>query len=600
MCGIIGYCGSGNGLAVTIAGLERLEYRGYDSAGVSYLDRGNIVTTKSVGKIANLKEALGKFSEAEGLCIGHTRWATHGEVNKENAHPHTGEEFALVHNGIVENFEEIKKVSGKGFDFKSQTDTEVFLSLLEFEYKKSSDVRKAIIEAFSQIRGNCSFVIFHKGSQRLFGIRRSAPLVVGVSQENGDKFFTSDPYALSGFASKIFFPQDNVLCECRLSSSAKDVFFYDRDLKPSHQYTVKDHETKMDVVDKAGFEHFMLKEIHEQPNLIKRIAGILKSDFYGDLEKINLSKVEYLHIIGCGTAMYAGNLIKKYLERYTQIKVNCELASEFRYREAALSPSEMALFISQSGETADTLACAELCTAKGLKKLSIVNVEGSSLFRESDVNLLIHAGVEIGVASTKAFTQMAVVGLGLAYSLSGKSMEELNQELGTLASRIDELFEMKDTLKKVAYEIHNMKGFLFTGRGEQFPIALEGALKLKEIAYVHAEGYAAGELKHGPISLIDDEMVNLAIIDPKLFDKTYSNAMEVKSRKGKLIVLGEKGNLKLEEIADYFIGLNLGGLVDTQPLLFNIALQLLSYYVALYKGTDIDKPRNLAKSVTVE
>lgn len=368
-------------------------------------------------------------------------------------------------------------------------------------------------------------------------------------------------------------------------------------------YKIQKKQVEAQAITKSGYDHFMLKEIHEQPELINKLQSIyLSSDGEERLKQLSkFNESSYIHLSACGTALHAGLVIKNYIERFSKIKVGCDFASEFRYRSPNLDKNDLGLFISQSGETADTLACQEMCKDSDLKTLSIVNVEGSTLFRNCDENLLIHAGQEIGVASTKAFTQQVLVGLLMSKAIAKElRSEDLKVEFSILRKQVEDILSRESEIKSIAKEIYSKNGFIFTGRGEQYPIALEGALKLKEIAYVHAEGYAAGELKHGPISLIDKDMVNVAIVTPDLFEKTFSNAQEVKARRGVMVIIGESNNKDLLEISDYFFGLNFKGLDNTRPVVTNIVLQLLSYHIAKLKGTDIDKPRNLAKSVTVE
>lgn len=601
MCGIVGYLGSFDASTPVLEGLSRLEYRGYDSAGISYILEDGIKTFKKEGKLTNLQSILDGTEKNSHLAIGHTRWATHGEVNDINAHPHENDTFAIVHNGIIENATKIKaKLEPLGYKFVSQTDTESFLNLLTYYFKEFDDVKSAVTKAFEEVEGNSSFVIIHKNENKIWSIRRSAPLVVGMSNKN-EVLVSSDPYALVGFADKIYFPEDNVLVVGDLTSNSL-LSFEELDGSESTRYKLQAKEIQREVVTKGHFEHYMLKEIHEQPALIHSLASFyINGEGREALDKVGDFDFSHTHIIACGTALHAGMSIKNFLESINGKRVSYDFASEFRYRNLKLNKNELGLFISQSGETADTLACQELCKAQGLQTNSIVNVEGSTLYRECDKNLLINAGVEIGVASTKAFTQQVLVGLLLSKSIEGKLDDpELLSEFTVLSSRVSELLKNSVQIEKIAEAIYQKNGFIFTGRGEQFPIALEGALKLKEIAYVHAEGYAAGELKHGPISLIDKDMVNIAIITPDLYEKTLSNAQEVKARRGILVTVGEKGNKELEEISDHFVGLDFDGLKLTKPVYTNIVLQLLSYYVAKLKGTDIDKPRNLAKSVTVE
>lgn len=600
MCGIVGYLGSGNSVSVVIEGLSRLEYRGYDSSGISLQDsKGNLVILKKEGKLANLKELLLQNPQTSGIAIGHTRWATHGAVTTDNAHPHGNDKIAIVHNGIIENAASLKKeLIAEGREFKSQTDTEVFLVLVTKYFEKTGNLRTAVIEAFKQIHGNSAFVIIQKNTKEIYTLRRAAPLVCGKNEKTGELFVSSDPYALVGFADQLFFPEDSVLCH--LYDGKID--FFELDGKPSSRFASKAQMMTLDATDKGGFEHFMLKEIHEQPKLIRSLANYyLNGEGKSQLKSVEDIKKSRLHISGCGTAYHAGLVIKNYLELLNRHPVNIELASEFRYKRPILHENDVALFISQSGETADTLASLELCIEEKMKTLAIVNVEGSSLYRKSTHHLLIKAGMEIGVASTKAFTLQALTGYLFSKSIK-KELEDKNLilEIMLLADRIEEMLSKVDKIKAIAEQIYQKKGFIFTGRGIYFPIALEGALKLKEIAYVHAEGYAAGELKHGPIALIDDNMVNIAIVGPELYDKTVSNVEEVKARRGIIVAIGPEGDSSLEGMSDHYIGLNFKGLNHLAPLYVNVANQLLSYYMAKYKGTDIDKPRNLAKSVTVE
>lgn len=602
MCGIVGYSGSQDAIKPVLEGLSRLEYRGYDSAGVSFQSEGSIHTLKREGKLENLKAVIKEKQPKSHIAIGHTRWATHGQVNETNAHPHQNEVFSIVHNGIIENAGKLKSfLTKEGFEFQSETDSETFLNLLTYHYKRLENVRNSIIETFKMIEGNSAFVVMKKGEKTLWAIKRSAPLVCGLNEKTREVYASSDPYALVGFAEKIYFPDDEIICECDYEKHGSEVSFFDLNNEPSSSYKLQKKQVELDVVSKGNYEHFMLKEIHEQPALIHKLM-----DFYFDGEGKDLlsgmeQKFPYIHIAACGTALHAGLVLKNFFEKINKTRVHSDFASEFRYKDPVLNKNELGLFISQSGETADTLACQELCQKEGLKTYSIVNVEGSTLFRNCDANMLIKAGVEIGVASTKAFTQQVLTGFLLSQAMTGEvDQSQIKEEFSLLAKRIDELLTRTDEIKAIAEKIYQYNGFIFTGRGSQYPIALEGALKLKEIAYVHAEGYAAGELKHGPISLIDENMVNIALITPELFDKTFSNAQEVRARRGVMVVVGEKGNSELDEISDFYFGLELKGLKHTQPVLTNVVLQLLSYYIAKLKGTDIDKPRNLAKSVTVE
>lgn len=602
MCGIVGYSGFGDAISPVIEGLSRLEYRGYDSAGICFDDGEKFLNIKREGKLENLKKALSETNPKSNRAIGHTRWATHGKVNETNAHPHVNEYFAIVHNGIIENAGELKEVlESEGYEYKSETDSETFLVLVTKYFKELKDVKKAIVEAYKQIRGNSSFVIMAHGTNNLYSIKRAAPLVVGQNQETNEVYASSDPYALVGYAKEIFFPEDGVLCESTVDKGFLKTNFYDLELHNSNKYTKQEKEIELDAVTKGNFEHFMLKEIHEQPQLIQALLDNYRT--YQDklMKSLVEAKPPMIHINACGTAWHAGLVVKEFFERINSQRVNIELASEFRYKTNILSKDDAGLFISQSGETADTLAALDICKEAGMRLFSIVNVEGSTLYRECERNFLIHAGVEIGVASTKAFTQQVLTGYLISKAMAGEfENKNIDKEFLHLKEGIEEILKREDEIKKIAQEIYNYKGFIFTGRNKYFPIALEGALKLKEIAYVHAEGYASGELKHGPIALIDYEMVNIAIVGPELYEKTVSNIEEVKARRGVIVTIGPKEDIKLEKLSDLYFGIDFSNVGDLRPVLANVALQLLSYHVAKLKGTDIDKPRNLAKSVTVE
>jgi glutamine---fructose-6-phosphate transaminase (isomerizing) len=603
MCGIVGYSGPGNSVNPIIEGLSRLEYRGYDSAGICLKINDELQILKKEGKLDNLKQLINEKKPFSHTGIGHTRWATHGAVTTDNAHPHGNELFAVVHNGIIENAATLKKeLQAEGFQFKSQTDSEVFLVLLTKFFKQGQPVLQAIAKAFNTITGNSAFVIIEKASDKLYCLKRSAPLVVGDNKETREAFVSSDPFALIGFAPRIYFPQDGVICESVVTANDVTVNFYELDLTPSSRYKFQGNSMTMDATTKGPFEHFMLKEIHEQPALVDKLAAYyIKNEGRKILDELKNLKTGGWHLTACGTAWHAGLVIKNYFEQINRQRASVDIASEFRYKNPILQKDEIGLFISQSGETADTLACQELCKEQGIPSYSIVNVEGSTLFRNSDKNFLIHAGVEIGVASTKAFTLQALTGFLMSRAMDGSLDDpKLFAEIQLLSNRIGELCANSESINEVAEKIYNKKGFIFTGRGKYFPIALEGALKLKEIAYVHAEGYAAGELKHGPIALIDEHIVNIAIVGPELLEKTLSNVEEVKARRGKMVVLGPANSSEIEHLSDFYIPLNFEGLPNLSPLYVNVALQFLAYHIAKLKGTDIDKPRNLAKSVTVE
>jgi glutamine---fructose-6-phosphate transaminase (isomerizing) len=603
MCGIVGYSGPNNSVGPILEGLSRLEYRGYDSAGICLKINHELQIIKKEGKLDNLKQLIQELQPYSQTGIGHTRWATHGAVTADNAHPHGNELFAVVHNGIIENATTLKReLMNEGFKFKSQTDSEVFLVLLTKFYQQTSDTLKAIAQAYEIITGNSAFVIIEKSSDKLYCVKRSAPLVVGENKETREVFVSSDPFALIGFAPRIYFPQDGVICEGSVSNSEVKVNFFEMDLQPSGRYKFQNNLMTMDTTTKGSYEHFMLKEIHEQPTLIDKLAAYyIKNEGRKTLDELRGFTTPEWHLTACGTAWHAGLVIKNYFEQINRQKASIDIASEFRYKNPILGKGEVGLFISQSGETADTLACQELCHERGIPSFAIVNVEGSTLFRNAEKNFLIHAGVEIGVASTKAFTLQVLTGYLMSRAMEGTlDAPELFKEIQLLSSRIAELCSHERPIVEIAEKIYNKHGFIFTGRGKYFPIAMEGALKLKEIAYVHAEGYAAGELKHGPIALIDENIVNIALVGPELLEKTVSNVEEVKARRGIIVVVGPEAAEDVVALADLYIGLNFDGLPNLAPLYVNVALQFLAYHIAKLKGTDIDKPRNLAKSVTVE
>jgi len=609
MCGIVGHIGPQKSIEIVMEGLKRLEYRGYDSAGICILNEKNSLEVyKKSGKLENLKNMISTLNLRANACIGHTRWATHGEVSDANSHPHNDDDIALVHNGIIENADEIKKeLLREGITFKSETDSEVFLGMLTYYTKKEKmPILQAVPKAFRRIRGNSAFVILDRKTREIIALKRGAPLVCGLNEVNSEVLVSSDPYALVGVVEKLFFPEDEVICHLSLANKTF-LSFLDFDLNPSTKFTTRRQEISFKSTEKGNFEHFMLKEIYEQPELIRALTQYY---FHGEgrqiLNRIQDIKPERIILSACGTAFYAGLVIRNFLENFNEIPCQHELASELRYRKSLLNNKDLALFISQSGETADTLAAQQMLKDQGVTTLGIVNVEGSSLYRSCRDNLLIRAGIEVGVASTKAFTLQVLTGRILSHVLEGKlndteATNKLIARFNLLAERIDDLLQDVQSIKDISQKLYNAKGFFYTGRGPYFPIALEGALKLKEIAYVHAEGYAAGELKHGPIALIDNEMVNIALLGPELFEKSISNVQEIKARKGIIVGIGGRENeQEIKKISDYSLLLNFYNLEELTPLLLNVVNQLFAYHMANFKGTDIDKPRNLAKSVTVE
>ena len=604
MCGIVGYLGSKNSVDVILTGLSRLEYRGYDSAGICLIDEaGELQNYKKTGKLTNLETHISELNLSSHIGIGHTRWATHGSVTDYNAHPHQNDKIALVHNGIIENADRLRdQLKSEGFEFKSETDSEVFLNLVTKNYLVSNDLLNAVRTAFREIEGNSAFVVIDKEANQIVTVKRTAPLVCGKNFHTQELFVSSDPYALVGYVDTLYFPKDEVFTHLRLQDDQVWIDFVDIDGERTTNVDQKIQGMTVDSTDKGTYEHYMLKEIHEQPLLIRNwINYYYNEEGLGLLDRLKELNFDAINISACGTAYHAGLCIRDYVEKNLKVHANVEVASEFRYREPLLSDKEIGLFISQSGETADTLAAEELCREGGMQTFSIVNTEGSTLYRNCVENLLIRAGVEIGVASTKAFTLQALTGYLFVKALEGKMQDEsIQSEFNILADRLEAMLGNTESIQAIAKEIYNLKGYLFTGRGKYFPIALEGALKLKEIAYVHAEGYASGELKHGPIALIDEQMVNIAIVGPELYDKTVSNMEEIKARRGIIVGIGPIGDRNLASKCEHYIPVDFEGLPNLSPLLVNVVCQLLSYYMAKFKGTDIDKPRNLAKSVTVE
>ncbi len=611
MCGIVAHLGPSNSVKVVVEGLKRLEYRGYDSAGISYLDKnGRLKILKKKGKLERLIEFLGKLSQYNAFsCIGHTRWATHGEVSDANSHPHTNGEISLVHNGTIENSNLLRDhIEKQGRKFNSETDSEVFLALVEEERKLGKGMIESMTDSFKKLTGNSAFVIIDSKTGDIFALKKGVPLVCGIDSVNSEAFISSDPSALVDTIDKIYFPEDNVLCH--LSTNNKNLMnFYELNSLTSKRWECRgQNPLSFEDKNKGVFEHFMLKEIHEQPKLIKNLSRYyFEGEGVGLLKEMVDLRTKRFVVVACGTAYYAGMMISNFFTNQRNISCVVELASEFRYKNPIVNKNDdTAVFVSQSGETADTLAAQRLCKDLGITTTSIVNVENSTLYRECHRNLTIRAGVEVGVASTKAFTQQTLTGRLLCSSLAEGQQDysvqssPLRDKFHLLASKIDDILCRKDEIKFVAQTISQYKGFLFTGRGIYYPAALEGALKLKEIAYVHAEGFASGELKHGPIALIDENMVNIAIIGPELKEKTLLNIQEVKARKGCTVVLGPQGDASVEKVSNYFIPLDFEGLDELSPLYVNVVNQLLAYYMAKFKGTDIDQPRNLAKSVTVE
>ncbi|MGB9712389.1 MAG: glutamine--fructose-6-phosphate transaminase (isomerizing) [Dissulfurimicrobium sp.] len=615
MCGIVGYVGHRDVRSVLLKGLGSLEYRGYDSAGVAWIEGGDLRLVRCKGKLDGLEDRLrGHCASTDGIGVGHTRWATHGEPNEVNAHPHidcTGS-LVVVHNGIIENYYTLRRcLLDEGHTFRSSTDTEVIAHLIEKYLTDGRDLIQAVRRALFDVRGSYALAVMWKGApDRLVAVRRQSPLVLGVGGD--EAFLASDIPALLPYTRDLVFMEDG---DMAILSRGGIRFF---SLETGEPVDRVSHTISWDasMAEKAGYKHFMLKEIYEQPQaVLNTFLGRIKpgvSDI--TLPEIDLSfdvikGLNRIIFLACGTSWHAGLVARYWIEKWVGIPVEVELASEFRYRHPILNDKVLVVPISQSGETADTLAGIRMVKAMGSPVLSICNVVGSTITREADATIYTHAGPEIGVASTKAFTsQLAalfILGLYLSKIRGTIARDELATKIDALAG-LPGLLEGYLTLwhkeaMGLADEFYKKQDFLFLGRGFMFPIALEGALKLKEISYIHAEGYAAGEMKHGPIALIDRDMpvVALAPMD-HVYEKMISNIEEVRSRRGIVIAFGEDGDTRLAEMAKYVVSVPRPSDGDINPFLYVVPLQLMAYEIAAARGCDVDQPRNLAKSVTVE
>ncbi len=616
MCGIVGAVAERNITAVLVEGLKRLEYRGYDSAGVALLnDQGELQRSRRVGKVAELQSALNEQPLAGRLGIAHTRWATHGAPSERNAHPHfSGQELAVVHNGIIENHEELReRLKGLGYVFSSDTDTETIVHLLEYTLRSHADLADALKEAVKQLHGAYGLaVISAKQPDRLLAARSGSPLVIGLGL--GENFLASDQLALRQVTDRFMYLEEGDIAEIQRDS----VQIWDASGQPVVRESVQYHEGA-EAADKGEYRHFMLKEIFEQPKVVQRtLEGRLGTNqvlvqAFGPQAAELFAKVRNVQIVACGTSYHAGMVARYWLEELAGIPCQIEVASEFRYRKVVVQADTLFVSISQSGETADTLAALRNAKALSpeqggyLASLAICNVGISSLVRESDLCLLTQAGPEIGVASTKAFTTQLVALMLLTLSLGqvrgtlDKALEaELVDELRRLPTRLDEALAMDAVVEKVSELFAEKHHALFLGRGAQYPVAMEGALKLKEISYIHAEAYPAGELKHGPLALVDSDMPVVTVApNNELLEKLKSNLQEVRARGGELLVFADEQAGMSNGEGTHVV--NMPHIHDLlAPILYTIPLQLLSYYVAVLKGTDVDQPRNLAKSVTVE
>lgn len=611
MCGIVGAVAERSITPILLEGLKRLEYRGYDSAGIAIIkDDGELVRCRRVGKVAELETALADTPQAGRIGIAHTRWATHGAPSERNAHPHfSGHELAVVHNGIIENHEALREeLKTQGYVFDSDTDTEVIVHLLNEQLKSEADLASAVKLVIKRLHGAYGLaVVSAKAPDRIIAARSGSPLVIGLGL--GENFLASDQLALRQVTDRFMYLEEGDIAEIRRDS----VKIWDVDGKDVEREQVQYHEGA-EAADKGEYRHFMLKEIHEQPLVVQRTLEGRLSDHqvlpnsFGPQATELFGRVRNVQIVACGTSYHAGMVARYWLEEFAGVPCQVEVASEFRYRKVVVQPDTLFVTISQSGETADTLAALRNAKELGyLGSLAICNVATSSLVRESDLTLLTQAGPEIGVASTKAFTTQLVglllltLSLGQVHgTLSADEEAKLVKELRRLPSRLEEALAMDQLVEKVSEHFAEKHHTLFLGRGAQYPVAMEGALKLKEISYIHAEAYPAGELKHGPLALVDAEMPVVTVApNNELLEKLKSNLQEVRARGGELIVFAdENADMKSGEGTTV---VSMPHIIDAlAPILYTIPLQLLSYHVAVLKGTDVDQPRNLAKSVTVE
>ena len=609
MCGIVAYIGTNEALPILVGGLKKLEYRGYDSSGVALIDNGTIKSVKASGKIKELEDKL-KVDPPKGtIGIAHTRWATHGAPTVENAHPHTSYngKISIVHNGIIENYASLKaKLIADGVKFNSETDTEVVAHLIAHFY--NGDLKTAVIKALALVEGTFGLAVISSDEPgTLIGARRGSPLILGIGSNN-DFFLASDVSAIINHTQKVVYLDDNDIVQVKGGS-------YSIVNMNSHevQREVKDVEFDADAVAKGGFPHFMLKEIFEQPEVLRNTmrGRLLVAEGNAKLAGLDtnikeLRNINRIIITACGTSYYAGMVGEYMIEDLAGVPVEVEYASEFRYRNPIIKPGTLVLAISQSGETADTLAALKEAQQKGATALAICNGVGSTIARTSDGGVYLHAGPEIGVASTKAFTSqvtvlaMIALLLGRQRRLSFETGADIAKSLLELPKLAEETLKLSDKIKELAKAYSKANNFLYLGRHFNYPVAMEGALKLKEISYIHAEGYPAAEMKHGPIALIDENMP-VVVIAPKdaLFDKIISNVREIKARGGKVIAITTDDCSPLDEIADHIIKVP-KTIPMLMPILTCIPLQLLAYHIAVLRGNDVDQPRNLAKSVTVE
>ncbi|HOP27158.1 MAG TPA: glutamine--fructose-6-phosphate transaminase (isomerizing) [Candidatus Sabulitectum sp.] len=611
MCGIVGYVGHGKALDVLLSGLKRLEYRGYDSAGYSLQTDHSLLVRKCMGRVSDLEKMDAGDAAGATTGIAHTRWATHGEPSQVNAHPHSDSsgKISLVHNGIIENYKQIRsRLEKAGVEFESETDTEVLAKLVGTEYQRSGDLFTAVKDALNQVRGAYGIAVVSADQpSTLVAARYGSPLVVGVG--DGENIVASDVAAIVSHTRNVIYLEEGEVVEITrrgISSNSSD--------PKMTRDRIQHVDWELSEIEKDGFDHYMLKEIHSQPESLRNaIRGRLDiSEGTAHLGGLNMTEsdmrgIRRIVITACGTSWHSGLIGKYVIENLARIPVDVEYASEFRYRDPVLEDGTVMLVISQSGETADTLAALRLGKKRGIKTYGIVNVVGSTIARETDAGVYIHAGPEIGVASTKAFTSQTMI-LSLIALALGRAKGTLSRDEGIaicrdimgIPDKVEEILQGSDSIREIARQFTYAGNFLYLGRGVNYPVALEGALKLKEISYIHAEGYPAAEMKHGPIALIDDLMpVAVIAVRDAAYEKVISNIQEVRARKGRVLAIATIGDEEIGSLADWV--LEIPPVADILvPLLSVIPLQLLSYYVAVARGCDVDKPRNLAKSVTVE
>jgi len=612
MCGIVGYIGKKQAYPILIKGLQRLEYRGYDSAGVALLD-GGLKLYKRKGKVADLSSFVADKDTTGNVGIGHTRWATHGVPNDVNAHPHYSQskELVIIHNGIIENYSTIKEgLLNRGYTFSSDTDTEVLIFLIEDILKKEKCLlEEAVRLALNEVIGAYAIVVMSKNDKnKLVAAKKGSPLVIGIGED--EFFIASDATPIIEHTKNVVYLEDEEFAVLELGKKVKIKTIKNTEITPY----VQELQMELETLEKGGYEHFMLKEINEQPRSIRDSlrgrmdpkTGQIKMAGIDEFEKKFLN-AERIIIVGCGTSWHAGLVGEYLIEEFARIPVEVEYASEFRYRNPIITENDIVIAISQSGETADTLAAIKLAKSKGATIFGICNVVGSTIARETHAGAYTHAGPEIGVASTKAFTaQVSVLSL-IALTLGHKNgmltesrYRQLLEELDMIPDKVEEVLKTNANVKGISDLFKDARNFLYLGRGFNFPVALEGALKLKEISYIHAEGYPAAEMKHGPIALIDEEMPVVVIANKNTsYEKIVSNIQEVKARGGKLIAVVTKGDKEVTKLAEYTIEIPE---IDEalSPIITVIPLQLLSYHIAVMRGANVDQPRNLAKSVTVE